>query len=1091
MANRIHAQLARWVRLGDTALAGDLAKIGADISPDALQRARRLFARVLDAPGGGLRIQTIHSFCQTLLAGFPVEAGVAPGFRPIEERERRLLARTTLAGVLADAERQGDQRLRSNLEALSLRLGADAAEAFLLRCAAAPEAMTALRGAIQPLVQAALGLPRGFEAADLVALCGDAAIDRDALEAIASANRGWGTNTGNAAADAISGWLALADAGRLAAIDDLAAQFFTKTGDRRKLRDQLTAQRGDYPDLVEAAIAAIGTVTERRALLGFADFYARALELGRAFAYAFDTAKRRAGMLDFDDQIRLAAALLSDPDQADWIRYKLDQRFDHILVDESQDTNASQWAIVAGLVSDFFAGAGAKPARMRTLFTVGDFKQAIFGFQGTSPEAYAAAQLFFSARAREAGPDRAFAGLSLDRSFRTTAPVLALVDAVIGALGPAALGIDADAVPRHEPRPGPGAVTLWPPVRVADADGDEQDTGEADGAEPDGAETWLSRGDRLLAKVLAERVLGWIAPGSPDRLWLARRGDGTPGWARAGDVMILLRKRADLAGLIVARLHALGVPVAGIDRLRLGAPLAVKDLIAAIRFALQPLDDLNLAALLVSPLIGWSQEELLAFGYRKPRQRLWPHLRARAVEDPAFDARLLGLRSILAMADLRSPYMFLETLLSGPIQGRARLVARLGAEALDPIGELLQAALRFGAEQDATLQQFLHWFEQGDEEIKRELSEAGDAVRVLTVHGAKGLQAPVVVLADCCVDPAKADDKGFDWPIETDDGRRIALPLYRLRKEERIGPLAEAHAEHRAAALAEHWRLLYVALTRAEERLYLIGSLNAKAKTPPPDSWYAALAAVLAGMPGADVEQDNGMLSFGSPARPPLDSDAAVSETPMARPYPLPDWALVPAEPESRPPRPLAPSSIGSDDVASPPGDDPQRRQAAARGIAMHALFERLPAVPPDDRRARALDWLARQSDFADDDARAAIADAVLAIIADPRWADLFGPDALAEVPVAALVGDTMIAGTVDRLLIRPDRVRIVDFKTTRRPPADAGAVPMAYVRQMAAYRAALGIIYPGRRIEAALLYTERARMIVLPDALLDTVKLD
>lgn len=1092
MANRIHARLAAWVRMDDAQLATDLKHIGAAVDPDTRARARRLFARVLDAPHGGLRIQTIHSFCQTLLAGFPSEADIAPGFKPIEDRDRAMLARQVLGDMLIAARAQGDGGLVAGLEALSLRLGPQEAEAYLLRCAAAPDAMAYMVGDIVPYINAALGLPRGEDEASIADLCADDALDLATSSRLEAAQRDWGTKTGLESADAIRAWINAGPETRLARLDEIVSVFLTRTGDPRKTKPKVLAILPDYDALAERVVAEIVAIRDRLALVRFARELSQALTVGRAFAFHFADSKRRAGAMDFDDLIRAAAQLLSVKSMAEWIRFKMDQQFDHILVDESQDTNARQWEIVWGLISDFFAGSGSKADRSRTLFTVGDFKQAIFGFQGTSPRNYEAARTMIGEHARQGG--QPLQRLSLVQSFRSAQPILDLVDCAIETVGYEALGLD-DAPPSHFGRDAPGQVALWRPVRVQSDD--ELDDSETDATEPatggeSDPEDWMSRADRIFARQLAERISDWTSGSQvTGGLWLSRRKDGSAGWARPGDIMILLRRRGDLAALIVARLYAMNVAVAGIDRLRLGQPLGVKDLMATIRFVLQPLDDLNLASLLVSPLLGWSQEELLLYGHRPARRRLWEHLRERAAGDDALDARIEPLRVLLNSADYGTPYEFLEAVLSGPLQGRAKLVARLGREVLDPVGELLNVAQLFERDHDASLQGFLHWFDRGDEEIKREQAEAMDAVRVMTVHGAKGLQAPIVILADCCVDPTRKSGFGLNLPV----GNDLSVPIYSPRKEERVGLLARLAEAAQAQDMAEHWRLLYVAMTRAEERLFIAGTLGVRDKEPPAESWYTLIDRAMASLGCEWLESDAPGAAAARVYGEPAKCREAIAKRPDSIPReaeaPLPQWLLTSAAPEQRPPSPLAPSAAGRDDSASPPATGPIQRLAAQRGLAMHALFERLSAVPRDKRVATALQWLERMAGFAEVAEREAIVTAVMTVMDNPQWVELFGPDALAEAPIAALVGDRVVSGTADRLLIEVDRVMVVDFKTSRRPPRDMATVPMAHVRQMAAYAAALNAIYPDRKVEAALLYTETPQLIVLPDDLLASVKLD
>jgi len=1044
MAERLRARLAHWVRLRESDLRKELFALGEPTDDATLARARTLFARILDAPGGGLRIQTIHAFCQTLLASFALEAGLPPGFKPLDGYQQSALARATLAEMLVAAETGGDQPLIRDVQALSLRLGEERAVKYLLACARAPEEMAALGAGIEPRLRRVLGVPAGDVEAAIAAGCADAAFDVASLRRIAAANRAAGGKLAPGYAATAEAFLRADPAGRASLLDEIVLIGRTKKGDPRKPTRGQTDAEPHYALLCEALAEACQALLDLRAKAAYAALLAAGLRAGAAFSRAYADAKRAAEAVDFDDLIRSAERLLNAPGAGEWVRYKLDRATDHILVDEAQDTNARQWAIVAALADEFFAGEGARPGVTRTIFTVGDHKQAIFGFQGTDPAAFTGARMRFGDRAEEIG--QPFFDLALDRSFRSTPPVLAVVDRLLAALGPDALGLDAAALPHLSAREGRGGtVTVWRPHSA------EQDA-EIEGDE----EGWIDDAVRGFASKLARQVRVWLdAP-----LHLA--GQGRP--LRPEDVLILVRSRGELASLIVARLQAEGVPVAGVDRLRLAAPLAVRDLIAAIRFALQPEDDLNLANLLVSPLFGLGQDDLFRIAHGRGRQSLFSALR----DDAAAAETAAGLLEILASADFTTPYVFLETILSGRLQGRARLLARLGEEALDPIEELLTAALQFEGQVAPSLQIFLDWFDRGDVEITRDPSAPLDAVRVMTVHGAKGLQAPLVILADATANP---DTKPSDT-VRLDLGEDLAVPMPTPRKAETLDAFEAAVARAARADREEHWRLLYVAATRAEEHLVIGGALGPRAKgQPPAASWYQALDDAVAAL-GAESTED------------PLWAAArhytiAGSDRPVARirrrlalpPVVPPAWLHHPAPTEEKPPRPLAPSALGRDDAADPPF--PAAMAAAARrGQLLHRLFERLPNLPADARPAAADRWLQSSAGVADALERAMLVRDACAVLADPRFAAIFTPEALAEAPVAAVIGSEVISGTVDRLLVLPDRVLVVDFKTGRRAPARIDEIPEPHLVQIATYAAALGRIFPDRPIEAALLYT-------------------
>lgn len=1067
MAERIHNRLAAWVQMDDVSLFNDLEALGEESGPAARDHARTLFASVLDASGGGLRIQTIHSFCQTLLSAFPVEAGLIPGFRPLDAREQKGMARAALADLLVRAEVEGNQALTADMQALSLRLGEAGAEVFLARCAAASDAMASLPPEIRPWLRERLELPQGDVEAEIASACADTLFDMAGLGRVAAANRAWATKTALEHCDLIARWCSASPEGRAAGLSELLSVFWKKSGEPRTYSRKLIEAEPEYESLAGRLAEYCDGLLKLRGRAAWSDLFAQALSAGRSYAAGYAEAKRLAGAVDFDDLIRKTVSLLNENRMADWIRCKLDQTTDHILVDEAQDTNVAQWRIVAALAADFFSGEGAKGDKVRTIFTVGDFKQAIFGFQGTSPEAFRAAELSFFHRSQQA--EHIFRRLSLVQSFRSTPPVLDLVDAVVEELGSDWLGLSEEAEPHESAVSHPGEVVLWNPVSaVTLADQDSEDEGEED---------WLSDAVREHAARLAAQIREWIEAG------LMLESKGRP--LRPGDIMILVRKRSDLARLIVARLYEEGVPVAGIDRLRLNAPLAVRDLLAALRFALQPEDNLNLANLLVSPLIGWSQEELLERARRDKGVGLWSHLRRTLGEADLLEP----LYALLRKADFTTPYRYLEQILSGPLDGRRKLLRRLGEEARDPVEELLNAALVFEGEAHPSLQSFVDWFDRGDVEIVRDASASGDAVRVLTVHGAKGLQAPMVILADATVDPRMMGNmRGFDWEVE-EGGTKI--PVLPPRRAEKFGVIEETAQRAERAELEEHWRLLYVALTRAEEKLVVGGSLGPRAKGMPPElSWYNMVSRAMDRL-GVIAEESvrwgarrvyRGMQSYPPRAAEAREDAAAAAEPPM------PPWLRQPAPVEAKPPRPLAPSAQEEDSVPNPP-PSAAMRAAAERGKWLHALYERLPAVPSSERRSAAERWLLGTQGVNDERVRTELVQSALSIIENPDFAELFSDDALAEAPIAAIVGEEVISGTVDRLFVSDDKISVVDFKTGRFVPDGPADVPRPHLRQMAAYAAALEVIFPGRVIEAALLYTSEPRMIALPPDLLHAHK--
>ncbi len=1063
MAERINQRLASWVQLDDKLLFADLEAIGAKSIPDYRQRASKLFAKVLDAPHGGLQILTIHSFCQSLLGSFPEEAGLVPGFKPVEGAEQKLLLREALANMVIEAEASGDQELIRSLQAMSLVMGEAAAEKFLAKCASVPDVMASIPEGSGAAVWArhvagvVTDQPLGQW---LETELSDKAIDRTAIESVAAMNKEWGTATGLKRAANLSEWLESDIIQRGATLDKLHYCWWNKSKDTPQ-----TNTKGQVPQFEEYEQLALELADWTKPLLEtlrraeYAERLASALLVGKRLAHYYSRAKHERGVIDFDDMIRRTAELLNSSEMAQWVRFKLDRQIDHILVDEAQDTNKAQWDIVNALASDFFSGLGQRAEKERTIFAVGDFKQAIYGFQGTNPKRYEEAGHQFAAEIAGAGGE--LARLTLSQSFRSTKPVLDLVNALISTVGSSEFGIS-DAVPDHYSQMSSevGLVELLAPVSPKE----DEDEG------PDEEEEWVPNQKRKLACNLADYARELI----DQRPWLSTQKRHL----EPGDIIFLMRSRGDIASLLVAQLHERNVPVAGVDRLRLAQPLVVQDLLAVIRFVLQPEDNLSLACILVSPIIGWTQDQLLEYGYREEKGiSLWQRLR----QQPSIAPEIEPLRAMLDAADYVTVYDFLEDILSGPIAARLKFVARLGTEALVPIEEMLNIALLFQQQQGGGLQSFLNWFEKSENVIKRESEGGANEVRVMTVHGSKGLQAPVVILTDTTYDPRKQPEQTSELLI--DEGKNV--PLLPIRSAEKSGKLLDLMNLQEDRELQEHRRLLYVAATRAEERLILGGALGGQKKgAAPADSWHMMLEGAMRAL-GCDWEDDarwgRVMRHTGAQgiAASPQSGTAVVSGT-IANPADAPAWLFAQAPQETRPPRPLVPSRLEDDDYGDAP-PSPAMQAAATRGKILHALFERVTDEGSLVAAARWLDMIVR--DTAID--KQQILQAVESVVHNPDWADFFQPTAQAEVPLAALVGETVITGRIDRLIVEPGRVRLVDFKTGRSVPADESGVITPYLRQMAHYVAALEAIFPDRVVEASLLYTHAPRLIRLPDALL------
>ena len=1065
MANRLHRRLGEWAIADDATLAGGIAALtGAPVAADDQIRARRLFARVLETPGG-LKVQTIHAFCESLLGRFPLEADVAPHFQVMDER--------TAGELLIDAR---DRVLAAEAESGSKLMAALSAH---VEEQAFSEIMTTLsneRGRLRRLldqyagidgliaaIRAALSVADdATEASVVAAACADLAIDVVALRGVLPAMADGGTTDAGRAA-AIAAWLD-DPAGRPDRFEAYCAAFLTQAGE---VRDRLVTKAvletaPDADDVLRAEAARLYDVRQRLKAVRLAEATAALLRLGDRLIATYEDEKRRRALLDYDDLILHTRDLLTQTRAAAWVLYKLDGGLDHILIDEAQDTNPDQWRVVQALAEEFFVGSGARE-EARTVFAVGDPKQSIYSFQRADPQAFSDMRAFFGQRIGEA---RAlWRPVELLRSYRSTPSVLAFVDRVF-ADADARDGLFAeDTEIRHlaHRRGHAGLVELWPP------EAPEDPPARAPWSPPLEQEPDDSPVQRLAGRI-ADLIRRWLDNGE------MLESAGRP--IRAGDIMILVQRRAPFLPVMVRQLKACDIPVAGLDRMVLADQLAVMDLMAAARFLLLPADDLTCATVLKGPLIGLSEDALFDLAHDRGGETLWRRLARRRDERPDFADAHARLADWLARADFAAPFAFFARLL-GAEGGRRRLVARLGAEANEPIDEFLGLALEYERAHPPSLQGFLAWLEAGAAEVKRDQEQRRDEVRVMTVHGAKGLQAPVVFLPDTVRAPDPRQDGKLFWLADGGVNRGLVW-VPRREMEETVA--AGARQAARARRSQEYRRLFYVALTRAEDRLYICGWQTGKDR--PAGCWYDFAETAMRDL-GGEVALDGGEvgLRLSNPQIEPAPVSAASAQK---APSPLPDWAARPAPPEADPPRPLVPSRpVEADPPAQPPlGAD--RGVRFRRGNLIHRLLQGLPDLPADARAAAAARYLANPAHGLPPEAQREIAGETLAVLADPGFADIFGSDSRAEAPIAGRIGDRIIAARVDRLRVSDAQVLVIDYKTQRPPPATADAVPDIYLKQMAAYRAALREIYPDRPVRCALLWTDGPRLMPLDDGLLD-----
>jgi ATP-dependent helicase/nuclease subunit A len=1087
MANRIADRLGDWAIADAARLEAKLvALLGRKPTDDQRRMARQLFARVLDAPGG-LNIQTIHAFCQSLLARFPLEAGVAPHSTVMEDRDSEDLLAVARQEVI---EAAGDVsgRLGHSLAVTTRHIKEGRFASLMKEIAQSPVRLLPMieaHGSAEAAVAAMrgiLGLSQQETAESVVTdACARGTFDLDGLRrAVAALARGSEAECRRAAI--IDAWLD-ADLPRKAqTFEQYSSVFLTR---KTQLREDkaLVTQRVEcgWPGtlhVLRTEAERLACVLPRQRAAVTAEASEALLMLGQALMHRYRELKHRWARLDYNDLIEMTARLLRDDGSASWVLYKLDGGIDHVLIDEAQDTAPEQWEVIKKLTEEFFSGEGSRGAR-RTIFAVGDVKQSIFSFQGADPAAFLASRNWYGRRVPSAGHD--WRPIPLKTSFRSTRAVLTAVDATFkDAEMVRSIALEPEQIVHqaYRLRDG-GSVEVWQPIAPR---------------APDKPDPWAPPIERVATDSPQIRLARLIAARTQEMLDKREllQSKGRP--IAPGDIMVLVRRRTVFMQALVRALKERQLPIAGVDRMLLTEQLAVMDLIALAKFALLPEDDLTLATVLKGPIVGLDEDCLFTLAYRRDGT-LWRALRDRAMSDAHYASAYRQLSGILALADQVAPFEFFMRLL-GPTpegdpteSGRRKLLSRLGHEADDPITELLETALAYERIHPPSLQGFLYWLERSDVEIKRDPEQGQhNAVRVMTVHGAKGLQAPIVFLPDTCQMPDLMES--LLWP-SGDDGRRALLWTPSARFFETV-----AERERRQLAdkqLEEYRRLLYVAMTRASDRLIVCGWLTRNQRNGPPENcWHRAIETAVRPL---SIETEDAFLDrFSGPSgltdsprvlhlscpqeRTPEPAPAADEEATE----PLPFWAMRPAPARPSPVRPLRPSHEEQPTVL-PPVTDKARFQ---RGRLIHRLLQELPDIAPVARADAARRWLARPTHRLNAEAQAEIAAEVLAVMEDSRFAPLFGPGSRAEIPLSGEVDGQLITGQIDRLLVSHEKVTVLDYKSDRPAPASPARIPAAYLRQMAAYRALLRGIYPGRVVRCVLLWTEEPRPMPLDDALLD-----
>ncbi len=1086
MSERVFSKLGSWVALSDANLDLQIRDIG-DPKPnqDTRMRARMLFASALETPGG-LKVQTIHALCTRLLQQFPFEARVPAHFSVLDERDQDEMMERANLSVLLDATKAPDSPAGRALD-IAMANAADVTFKDVVReaCLSSRHFMLwadstgGLDAALQQISKA-LGVSPRESAED---------VEREIVRGSNPPMSEWlaiakvldtGSKTDAAQAECLRD--ALARSGR-DQLDAYRRFFVTGSGTARKSLMTKSLAKG-HPVLVaqfEKEQVRVLQLSEKLRAVVQRDRTFALLVIANEVSTNYRREKRARGLLDYDDLIDKTLELLSDG-RSGWVHFKLDRGIDHILIDEAQDTSPKQWDIVERLTDEFTTGAGARDGVKRTVFAVGDEKQSIFSFQGAAPREFDLRKRKFETRFKAAKLE--FSNVSLKHSFRSGRAILGAVDDVFR---------EADIYKSiHTPETGypvhhslddaiPSLIDLWPLEESSESENEGGWAAPLDAVPESGSEARLARRVQSEIKSL---VSSGIMTGVGDKRRLLS----------FGDVLVLVRRRGVAFDAVIQSLKHAAIPVAGADRLKLTEHIAIIDLMNLADALLLASDDLALAVALKSPLFNLDDDDLLKFAPLRKRS-LRDALEEHAAQDDKLKAALDRLRVCETRFARDTPYAFFAWLLGGD-GGRARILKRLGPEANDALDEFLELALSYERKEAATLQGFMAWLRAAEAEVKRDMEIRRDEVRVMTVHGAKGLEASVVFLVDTTSSPTDTQRQNLiRLPPGNAAPHAPRIVVWAGKTVDDIEDVAFARDQMKQETEDEYRRLLYVAMTRAADRLVVGGVLPGNRNSVRELSWYDMIAR---GLAKSELRKQAINSSFGPVSRYTRADDVAPTSpaapkkvTPNS--IPSPAWLRVPAMQEAAADTILRPSDsagggehavINSETLAA-------RTKALQRGTLVHRLLQSLPDIPAERREEIARNFLAHNADGWSESERDALAQQVSALIGDATFSPLFAHGSRAEVSIVGRIErrnrtPALVSGQIDRLVVTPKGVLVVDYKTNHTPPISAAEAPSNYVRQLALYRGLLMQLYPGKSVRCALLWTETSAMMEIPAAALD-----
>ncbi|HSQ98164.1 MAG TPA: double-strand break repair helicase AddA [Rickettsiales bacterium] len=1044
MRNRINSRLARWLSLDDKELEEEIVSLEGDYTNinEKVKRARTLFAKILDY-SNDFKILTIHSFCQQIIKRFPLEANIIPNFKIADEiasSELLLQAKDELLKI-------NNPEVKEAVKYVFTYVNEDQFINLLQQTIGQKDNLLYLKSKFNTTEGVINEIRKSF---DLKLEDNIEALENDFLSKLDLS---------------IFNDELINDIENIGKQTDLKfIRFFKKEFNlneyillfltqENKMRTKVLTNDviKNFPQLTDfsefEALRVFDFIEKRNNLINF-EFTANFLRLVYCIFDIYSALKKDAGYLDYSDLIFETDRLLNDSKYknlngenpySNWINYKLDEGIDHLLIDEAQDTSPIQWDIVRSITEEFFSGYGQKENLNRTIFVVGDEKQSIFSFQGADPSNFHLILKEYEKKINDCG--KKFENIFLETSFRSLKSILSITDEIFKEPFRKNAISKLQNIIKHNivRQDGLGKVEIWPLVEN-DIKKPEK-TEEIPNWEINYLEEIELTNKQKLAETISKEVNTWFQKGKI----IFSRKDRVFRPLKYSDIMILVKKRdKDFINYLIRQFNKYNIPTMGNDRFNLSESIISQDIISLCKFVLFNEDDLNLANIIKSPILSMTEGDLYKLCKYKNENNcsLWS-----ALCNNEF------LNDLIEKSQILTPYEFLFYLFETK-NIRKKFKERFLYLADEVLNEILNIANDYEKNHNnATLLSFIEFLEKSDLEIKRDMDQSANEIKIITVHSSKGMESPIIILPDTnhTLGQIQKIDSVLDYKI---DGCDFTLPI--LTKEKTIFTENLVKERIKKDAEEEYLRLLYVAITRAENELYVC---DCKKKSINENCWYEILRQSINNTNPKTRKSENfkeDILYIGDEDKFDNSQKTEINSIEIQDEINSIIPIILQSKDSKEESKIINPSLYYAENIISKPHEESINIQ---KGKLVHKLLEILPEAKEKEKIA---DIYLKNSQYKNE-----IKDTVFNIL--DKFKHLFEKNSKAEVAVFGKIGNDIISGQIDRLTITEDKVFIIDYKNTNYLPKQ---VPEKYKKQLELYKILLEKIYPDKIIECYILWT-------------------